>query len=88
MIKTAKDFYTALNDDTNDSKLTILRIFEEPNTRRVALYFKYKWTLKNNKEVAFNVVDIIEFDQRLKIKSLEIIYDTVESRNQVGLLRN
>ncbi len=82
-VKPAIDFYEELYNDTSQSKLTMLGIFEEEDTGDVALYFNYIWTLKNNKVVDFNVVDIIQFDDCNKITLLTIIYDTVKSRELV-----
>ncbi|MEH6535887.1 MAG: nuclear transport factor 2 family protein, partial [Psychroserpens sp.] len=61
-------------------------IFEQDDSNDLALYFTYKWTLKNNQKVEFDVVDIIEFDSKNKIKKLKIIYDTVISRKLVDKL--
>ena len=78
--KLASDFYKELNEDTLNSKLKFKGLFEEKVSQRIALYFKYNWTLKNNSYIEFEVVDIIEFDKNNKIKHLKIIYDTVKSR--------
>jgi len=78
--KLASDFYKELDEDTLNSKLQFKGLFEEKDTQRIALYFKYNWTLKNNSYVEFEVVDIFEFDENNKIEHLKIIYDTVKSR--------
>ncbi|GGZ68389.1 nuclear transport factor 2 family protein [Algibacter mikhailovii] len=85
-IKRADEFYPELNGDTANSELSLLGIFEENNSNKLALYFTYKWTLKNNQIVEFDVVDIIEFDNQNKISKLKIIYDTVIARKLVGQL--
>jgi len=87
-IKKAKAFYHELSSDTTDSELHLLGIFEENDSNSLALYFTYKWTLRNNKKVEFDVVDIIEFDVHNKISKLKIIYDTVNTRKLVGHLKN
>lgn len=79
-IKNAKTFYTQLNEDTLNSKLVVNNIFENTATNSIALYFTFHWTLKNNKKVVFDVVDIIEFNQNNEITMLTIIYDTVVAR--------
>lgn len=84
--KKAKEFYHELSNDTTNSKLHLLGIFEEKDTSSIALYFTYKWTLKNNEKVEFDVVDIIDFDEHNKISKLNIIYDTVISRELLGKL--
>ncbi|WP_282122304.1 nuclear transport factor 2 family protein [Algibacter mikhailovii] len=85
-IKRADEFYPELNSDTANSELSLLGIFEENNSNKLALYFTYTWTLKNNQIVEFDVVDIIEFDNQNKISKLKIIYDTVMARKLVGQL--
>ena len=82
----AADFYHDLTNDTSNSQLQLLGIFEENESNQVALYFNYKWTLKNNEIVNFDVVDIIEFDDQNKISKLKIIYDTVVARELVKQL--
>ncbi|WP_299157048.1 nuclear transport factor 2 family protein [uncultured Tenacibaculum sp.] len=85
-IKKASDFYLELSNDTTNSELSLLGIFEEQESNTIALYFTYKWTLKNNQIVKFDVVDIIEFDNDNKISKLKIIYDTVIARKLVEQL--
>lgn len=82
----AKEFYTKLSNDTLLSELNLKGIFEENESNNIALYFNYKWTLINNKQVDFDVVDIIEFNDSNQISSLKIIYDTVKSRKVVNEL--
>lgn len=86
-IKKASEFYLELNSDTTNSKLSLLGIFEDSDSNNLALYFTYKWTLKNNQIVEFDVVDIIEFDNQNKISKLKIIYDTVVARKLVEQLQ-
>lgn len=85
-IKKADEFYRELNDDTSNSELHLKGIFEQNESNDLAVYFTYKWTLKNNQKVEFDVVDIIEFDAENKIKKLKIIYDTVLARKLVASL--
>ncbi len=87
-IKKADEFYRELNNDTSNSELHLKGIFEQNDSNDLALYFTYKWTLKNNQKVEFDVVDIIEFDSKNKIKKLIIIYDTVLARKLVDTLNN
>ena len=82
-LKSAAAFYQDLFEDTSQSELVIKGIFEEADMNQLALYFEYKWTLKSGKQVVFDVVDILEFDEDLKIQKLTIIYDTVRSRKLV-----
>lgn len=83
-IKKADVFYRELNNDTSNSELFLKGIFEQNDSNNLALYFTYKWTLKNNEKVEFDVVDIIELDSENKITKLKIIYDTVISRKLVN----
>ncbi len=85
-IKKADEFYRELNNDTTNSELYLKGIFEQYESNNLAIYFTYKWTLKNNQKVEFDVVDIIEFNSKNKIKKLTIIYDTVLSRELVDKL--
>jgi hypothetical protein len=87
-IKKANEFYHELSSDTRNSELQLLGVFEENVSNNIAIYFTYKWTLKNNEKVEFDVVDIIEFDEHNKIDKLKIIYDTVIARKLVGQLEN
>ncbi|MDO6676500.1 nuclear transport factor 2 family protein [Tenacibaculum sp. 1B UA] len=83
-IKKADVFYRELNNDTSNSELFLKGIFEQNDSNNLALYFTYKWTLKNNEKVEFDVVDIIELDSENKITELKIIYDTVISRKLIN----
>lgn len=85
-IKKADQFYRELNNDTSNSELHLKGVFEQNDSNNLALYFTYKWTLKNNQKVEFDVVDIIEFNSKNKIEKLKIIYDTVLSRKLVDKL--
>ena len=78
------EFYPQLLADTNKSQLAVKGIFEEPASGRLALYFNYQWTLRNEEVVNFDVVDILEFDGEHKIANLTIIYDTVNSRRLIN----
>jgi len=87
-VMSAMLFYKELNNDTRNSELKLKGIFEEDDSNRLALYFNYKWLMKNNKQVVFDVVDIIEFNELNQIIKLKIIYDTTESRKMVDELNN
>lgn len=78
--KKAKDFYKGLEEDTLSSFLEIKDVYESSQSNNIALYFTYHWTLKSGKKIKFDVVDILTFDERHKITSLRIIYDTVGTR--------
>ncbi len=86
-VMNANTFYNELINDTTNSKLNLKGIFEENDSNKLALYFNYKWTLKNNNQVEIDVVDIIEFNESNKINKLKIIYDTVKSRKMLNELK-
>lgn len=86
-VKKAADFYKILETDTTASELNLMGIFKEKLTNRIALYFNYKWTLRDGRNVEFDVVDIMELDSQNKINKLKIIYDTIHSRELVGQLK-
>ncbi|WP_298316078.1 nuclear transport factor 2 family protein [uncultured Aquimarina sp.] len=83
-VLSAEEFYKALSEDTNSSKLRYDGLFFEKNTNRISLLFDYVWELKNSKTVEFKVVDILELTPENKIKKLIIIYDTINARNLLG----
>ena len=79
--KKADIFYGELSNDTSNSKLRLKGIYEQADSNNIALYFSYRWTLKNNEVVEFDCVDIIELDHDNKIAKLTIIYDTIIARD-------
>ena len=83
----AKEFYPMLRSYSKSSELTLDTLFHEPNSSKLAIYFNYKWTLKNNKTVKFDVVDILYFNSENKITDLKIIYDTVTARKLIEEMR-
>ncbi|MEA3358278.1 MAG: nuclear transport factor 2 family protein [Thermodesulfobacteriota bacterium] len=78
----AKTFYTDLFVDTNRSDTKLLNVFSSDRGKlTVALHFHYSWTLKNEKVVEFECVDVIEINPDTnKISKLKIIYDTAPLR--------
>lgn len=86
--KKATDFFPALQEETTNSQLAIQGIFEEKKSNRIALYFRYIWTLINGKTVEFDVVDIMQFDEESQITELKIIYDTTTARELLKEMRD
>ena len=86
-VKNVDQFFNELSNDTTNSKLHLKGLFEGIDSNKLALYFNYKWTMKNNKQVEFDVVDIIDFNESNQICKLKIIYDTVKSRGMVNELK-
>lgn len=80
----AREFYELLAGDTRESRLELLRVFEEPSASQMALYFNYHWLMANGEEVHFEVVDIIKLNAKRQITELRIIYDTVQARALVA----
>ena len=79
----ANKFYTDLFNDTNRSDTRLLNIFiSNMDDTSVALHFQYKWTLKSEKIVEFECVDVFEITEDEKqFKKLKIIYDTTPIRD-------
>ena len=83
-----KDFYKDLFDDTTQSVITLLNIFQSStNHNTAAAHFKYQWTLKNGTKTTFEAVDVFNFDEHGKIKEMTIIYDTAKTRSAFEMLR-
>ena len=80
----AQEFYTILASDTDESILQLHSILHDNHTDTYAVYFNYKWRVSNGDLIDFDVVDIIEFDKKSKIKSLKIIYDASKTKDRVG----
>jgi len=80
--QSAAEFYKKLFSDTNDSKISLLDIFINENSNKAAAHFRFDWILKDGVSAPFEVVDIFEFDDKMKIASLRIIYDTQQTREK------
>ncbi|MEO5891861.1 MAG: nuclear transport factor 2 family protein [Ferruginibacter sp.] len=79
----ANHFFKGLFADTSRSEITLLNTFSSlDNPETCAAQFRYDWTLKNGTETNFDCVDIFQFDDQDKIKSLTIIYDTYKIRGK------
>lgn len=74
---TAKQFYTDLFKDTNESKITLLNTLQSfENKDTCAGHFKYDWTMKDGSLVTFECVDVFKVSSNNKFQQLTIIYDT------------
>ena len=86
----ASDFFQKLAQASSGSVITLLDLFAstEPARQdavRVAAYFRYDWTLNDGREVTFTCVDLFTFDAgSLRIRDMNIVYDTHPLREQVG----
>ena len=76
----AKDFYMELFRDTSKSKITLIDILRGENPRVMAGHIRYEWILKDGTPTTFECVDIFQFTDEGKIKTLTIIYDTAKIR--------
>ncbi|KAB2350698.1 nuclear transport factor 2 family protein [Actinomadura rudentiformis] len=74
---TAADFYTGLFEDTERSEITPVDTFtSNTDPRRVAVRFRYDWTLADGSPTTFDCVDVIDFGRDWQIERLTIVYDT------------
>ncbi|MEU5876775.1 nuclear transport factor 2 family protein [Spirillospora sp. NPDC047279] len=75
----ARAFYTGLFEDTERSEITPVETFlSTSDPRRVAVRFRYDWTLADGTPTTFDCVDVMEFGAGPdgRIARLTIIYDT------------
>lgn len=86
--KSAQEFFSELDADTQNSKLTFKGFFDETDSARFALFFNYTWEMANGNTSNFDVVDIFELDKEGKIKSLQIIYNADESATLLNQKKN
>ena len=85
----ATTFYTELLRDTGSSKTTFLGVYEATDSSNIMMHFNYQWTLKNNKVVNFECVDLFELNkEKSKITKLKIIYDTYPIREDFKKNKN
>ena len=78
--RSARTFYRELLDDSSASRIRLLHIYHQPGGRRAAVNFIYEWALANGSQVAFDCVDLFEWNEEEKITELKIIYDASQSR--------
>lgn len=80
--QTAKQFYSDLFNDTNQSKITLLNTLNSNENENICSgHFRYDWTMKDGSLVTFECVDIFKISEKNKIEELTIIYDTFGVRN-------
>lgn len=72
----AVEFYAQLENDTSNSSIELLALFEDKNTNKGVAHFIYHWTMANGREVQFECADVFEFTEDNKIMLLTILYDT------------
>ncbi len=76
----AREFYRQLLNDSAASRIRLIHTFHQAGGRRSAAYFVYEWTLADGSRLAFDCVDLFEWDAAGKISELRIIYDTSLTR--------
>ena len=76
----AREFYRELLADSAASHIRLLHIYHQPGSQRSAANFIYEWTLADGSQVAFDCVDLFEWDEAQKISQLKIIYDASQTR--------
>jgi hypothetical protein len=83
-------FFDQLGEMTTVSQLTLVDILLSANhPRRVAAYFRYRWTLRTGPVVDFDCCDLFEFAPpaetgRPLIQLMTIVYDTAPVRALMG----
>ena len=83
----ADKFYDTLFDDTLNSELQLHHSICDHKANKLAVYFTYRWTLKDDSLLIFDVVDILVLDDNHKIKELTIVYDSRETSSKIASLR-
>lgn len=73
-------FYRTLLSDSAGSRIQLLHIYHQPGSRRAAVNFIYEWTLADGSEVAFDCVDLFEWNEEQQFTQLKIIYDASQTR--------
>ncbi|GAA3997173.1 nuclear transport factor 2 family protein [Allokutzneria multivorans] len=73
----AARFYPKLVADTQRSEIVQQDLYVSVrDPRRVAVEFRYGWTMSDGTRTSFDCVDTIELDDVGRIAQLRIIYDT------------
>jgi ketosteroid isomerase-like protein len=79
----AVEFYPQLFADTGSATLTLLGTMRGTSVEGRALVsflFHFDWILPGGTAAPFDVVDVAELDDSGRIRSLRIVYDTVDVR--------
>lgn len=82
-IRPATEFYPELFADTGAATLTLLGTMRGTSTDGAALlsfWFHFDWRLPDGTAAPFDVVDVAELDDDGLIRSIRIVYDTVDVR--------
>ncbi|MGK5680087.1 nuclear transport factor 2 family protein [Actinoplanes sp. URMC 104] len=79
----AEDFYPALFADTSQANLVLKSVMsgtDSTGARTVSFWFHFDWRLPSGRAAPFDVVDVACLDADGQIRSLHIVYDTVDVR--------
>lgn len=79
----AREFYPLLFADTGSANLTLLgtmRGRSASDAELLSFWFHFDWILPDGTAAPFHVVDVAELDDRGRISTLRIVYDTVGVR--------
>lgn len=79
----ASEFYPALFADTEAAELTLLGTMRGESAAGrplISFLFHFDWILPGGTPAPFDVVDVAELDDSGLIRSLRIVYDTVDVR--------
>jgi hypothetical protein len=82
-VRPATEFYPALFADTSEAHLTLRGSMQGTSQDGAALlsfWFHFDWRLPDGTAAPFEVVDVAELDEDGLIRSLRIVYDTVDVR--------
>ncbi|MCP3799527.1 nuclear transport factor 2 family protein [Allokutzneria sp. A3M-2-11 16] len=85
----ATRFYPKLVADTQRSEIVQEDLFVSVHDpRRVAVQFRYGWTMSDGTKTSFDCIDTIELDDVGRIVQLRIIYDTHPLRSAWAAIRS
>jgi len=85
----ASRFYREVDSDTSNSEPELKNLFlSHDDSASGAMQFLYRWTMKSRAIVAFNCIDVFEFEgEPPRIKKLTIVYDTYPVRESFSALK-
>ncbi|MBX3193531.1 MAG: nuclear transport factor 2 family protein [Schumannella sp.] len=79
----ATEFYPGLFADTSAATLTLLgtmRGASVDGAELLSFWFHFDWRLPDGTAAPFEVIDLAELDRDGRIRSIRIVYDTVDVR--------
>jgi SnoaL-like domain len=79
----AAQFFPALFADTRESILTlrsVMRGTDQDGTATLSFWFRFDWRLPSGVAAPFDVVDVAQLAEDGRIRTLHLVYDTVDVR--------